>query len=116
MAAPVVHFEILGKNGDGLKKFYGTIFDWKINSDNPMNYGLVESAGEGSIAGGIGQVEEGQPNSASFYIGVADIKATLAEIEKAGGKTVVPETEIPNMVTFAMFADPEGNIVGLVKQ
>jgi len=116
MAAPVVHFEILGKNGDGLKKFYGTIFDWKINSDNPMNYGLVESAGEGSIAGGIGQVEEGQPNSASFYIGVADIKATLAEIEKAGGKTVVPETKIPNMVTFAMFADPEGNIVGLVKQ
>jgi predicted enzyme related to lactoylglutathione lyase len=25
-------------------------------------------------------------------------------------------TEIPDMVTFAMFADPEGNVVGLVKE
>lgn len=32
-----------------------------------------------------------------------------------GGKTVVPVTEIPDMVTFAQFADPEGNVVGLVK-
>ncbi len=116
MAAPVIHFEIFGQNGDGLKKFYGNIFDWKINSDNPMNYGVVESAGEGSIGGGIGQVENGQPNHVTFYVGVPNIKATLAQIEGAGGKTVLPETEIPNMVTFALFADPEGNIVGLVKQ
>jgi predicted enzyme related to lactoylglutathione lyase len=27
----------------------------------------------------------------------------------------VPVTEIPNMVTFAQFADPQGNVVGLVK-
>jgi predicted enzyme related to lactoylglutathione lyase len=29
---------------------------------------------------------------------------------------VVPVTEIPNMVTFAQFADPQGNVVGLVKR
>jgi len=42
-------------------------------------------------------------------------KAALERIEAAGGTTVVPETEIPNMVTFAMFQDPQGNLVGLYK-
>jgi len=32
-----------------------------------------------------------------------------------GGKVVMPETEVPNMVTFALFQDTEGNTVGLVK-
>ena len=27
---------------------------------------------------------------------------------------VMPVTDIPNMVTFALFSDPEGNVVGLV--
>src|SRR5574341_770127 len=37
------------------------------------------------------------------------------EIIGKGGKTIVPVTEIPGMVTFAQFADPEGNVVGIVK-
>jgi predicted enzyme related to lactoylglutathione lyase len=39
----------------------------------------------------------------------------LRKAERLGGKTVMPPTEIPNMVTFAMFADPDGNVIGLVK-
>jgi predicted enzyme related to lactoylglutathione lyase len=44
-----------------------------------------------------------------------NIISFLKKIESLGGKTVVPTTEIPNMVTFALFKDPEGNMVGLVK-
>ena len=39
----------------------------------------------------------------------------MGPLNQMGGKTVMPTTEIPNMVTFAMFSDPDGNIVGLVK-
>ena len=52
----------------------------------------------------------------TFYVQVDDPQAYLNKIEAAGGKTVVPVTEIPDMVTFAMFADPEGNVGGLVKE
>ena len=114
MAAPVVHFEILGKDAKQLQDFYSKLFDWQINADNPMNYGLVQ-AGEKGIGGGVGPAQEGQPGLVTFYIEVPDIKAKLAEIETAGGKTVMPETVIPNMVTFGLFADPEGNVVGVVK-
>jgi predicted enzyme related to lactoylglutathione lyase len=42
-----------------------------------------------------------------------DIDSTLAEVEKLGGKTVTPKTEIPDMGWFAVFTDPEGNYIGL---
>ena len=50
-----------------------------------------------------------------IYVEVADLKKQLAKAEKLGGKTIVPPTVIPNMVTFALFSDPEGNVIGLVK-
>ena len=115
MAAPVVHFEILGKDASKLHTFNGDLFDWKINADNPMNYGLVEAAGEGSIGGGIGSAQDGQPGQVTFYVGVPDINAALSKAESMGGKTVMPETEIPDMVTFALFADPEGIAIGLMQ-
>ncbi len=113
MGDPVVHFEVTGKDGKKLQDFYGGVFGWKINADNPMNYGIVEAQGTG-IGGGISG-GDGQTNNVTFYVGVDDPQAYLDKIEAAGGKTVVPVTEIPNMVTFAQFADPEGNIVGIVK-
>jgi predicted enzyme related to lactoylglutathione lyase len=58
MGQPVVHFEVVGKDGDKLKSYYAEMFDWEVKDDNPMKYGLVDAAagsvGPG-IAGGIGQ-------------------------------------------------------------
>jgi hypothetical protein len=120
-AAPVVHFEVMGKDPKKLHGFYSKLFDWQINADNPMNYGLVNAVangaevGKGSIGGGIGSAPEGAPGYVTFYVQVNDTDAYLKKAESLGGKTILPTTEIPNMVTFAMFQDPEGNVVGLVK-
>lgn len=120
-AAPVVHFEIVGQDAKKLQNFYGKLFDWKINADNPMNYGLVEAVangkevGKGSIGGGIGAAQPGQPGYVTFYVQVDDCDAYLKKVESLGGKTIMPTMTIPNMVTFALFADPEGQVVGLVK-
>lgn len=120
-AAPVVHFEVTGKDPKRLQSFYSKLFDWQINTDNPMNYGLVNAVangtevGKGSIGGGVGSAPEGAPGYVTFYVQVPDLDATLKKVASMGGKTIVQPTEIPNMVTFAMFQDPEGNVVGLVK-
>ncbi len=113
MGSPVVHFEINGKDGKKLQEFYGKLFDWKIDASNPMNYGLVDTQSGQGIGGGIGQTDG--PNQVTFYVEVPDPQAALSRVEGMGGKTVMPVTEIPGMVTFALFADPEGNVVGLVK-
>jgi predicted enzyme related to lactoylglutathione lyase len=64
MPNPVVHFEALGLDGPALIKFYKEAFDWKINADNKMGYGVVDNGGEG-INGGIGQ---GTPEGGGNHI------------------------------------------------
>jgi predicted enzyme related to lactoylglutathione lyase len=113
--AKVVHFEVVGKNGQKLRDFYSKTFNWQIIADNPMDYGMVSAEGEGSIGGGIGATPDGSSGHATFYIEVDDVKAVLKQVEKNGGAVVVPETVVPEMVTYAMFTDPEGHLVGLVK-
>jgi predicted enzyme related to lactoylglutathione lyase len=112
MPNPVVHFEILGPDGPKLREFYQSVFDWKPQvMPGPMDYGTV--AGEaGGIGGGIGG---GDDPRVTFYVHVSDIDSYLRQIEANGGKTVVPRTVIPDIVTFANFADPQGNVVGLVE-
>ena len=111
MPNPVVHFEILGPDGDQLQRFYGEMFGWTINADNPMSYGLADTGGSG-INGGIGQAEKALT---TIYIEVADPGEYLEKVVAAGAELVQDVTEIPGMVTFAQFRDPAGNIVGLVK-
>jgi len=112
MGNPVVHFEIMGGDGEKLKGFYADLFGWKIDSNNPMNYGMVETGGEGGINGGVGDGENF--SGTRVYIAVPDLQEALDKIGAAGGKTVMEPQELPQ-VTLAMFEDPEGNVVGLVK-
>ncbi len=114
MGQPVVHFEIVGKDGSALQTFYTSLFDWKIDANNPMNYGMVEAA-QGGIAGGVGPSEDGS-KSVTFYVQVADLKAALDKAEKLGGKTVMPPMDVPGGPSIAQFTDPEGNRIGLVKE
>ena len=111
MGNPVNHFEIIGKDGAKLQKFYGDLFDWKIDASNPMNYGMVQ-AEEGGIGGGVAQ---GDKPTVTFYVTVADLAAALKKAESMGGKTVMAPMDVPGGPQIAVFADPEGNVIGLAK-
>lgn len=113
MGKPVVHFEIYGKDRIQAQQFYQSLFDWKINDDNPFDYGMVETGGEGGINGGISGSQDG--TRVMVYVQVDDPQAYLDKAESLGGQTIMPVTEIPNAVTLAQFVDPDGNRVGLVK-
>lgn len=112
MGNPVVHFEINGPDGEALSSFYSGLFGWHVQSMPEMGYGVVDThAGEG-INGGIGTTDDGS-TSVRFYVSADDIQGVLDRAEALGGKTVVPITEM-SMVTFALLADPEGQVVGVV--
>lgn len=117
MGAPVVHWEINSNNAERLQEFYSRLFDWKVNANNPMQYGLVAAGAKGGIGGGIGQNDPNQPAPAAvtFYAAVKDLHETLSKAVSLGGTIVMPVTEIPNMVTMAMFRDPDGNTIGIIK-
>ena len=112
MADKVTHFEIHGRDGKRLQEFYASLFGWHVDANNPMQYGMV-SPEQGGIGGGIAQ----SPTApmVTFYIEVADPAASLKKAERLGGKTVMPPHDVPGGPQIAQFADPEGNVIGLVK-
>ena len=120
MGQPVVHFEVVGKDGEKLQRYYSELFGWEINADNPMNYGMV--AREGNLApdgigigGGIGQGPDGYPGHVTFYVAVPDVGAALAKAESLGGKRIMGPDRPMDMVTIGLFEDPEGHVIGLVE-
>ena len=115
MQHPVVWFEVLGKDAQKLRGFYGELFGWKFNVDNPMNYGMLDpKATTRGIPGGIGEKSDKYAHAVTFYVEAKDIPAVLEHVERLGGKTVLPLTRLPG-TTLALFKDPEGNVIGLVE-
>jgi len=113
MSHPVVHFEVAGKDLGKLQQFYGELFGWKTEQvEGEMPYALVEKE-DGGIGGGIGETPDGNGH-VTFYVDTDDPQATLDKAERLGGTTIMPVTELPQ-VTIALFADPEGHVVGLAK-
>ncbi len=114
MANPVVHFEVLGKDAEATQAFYAKIFDWPMEKVMDT-YAMVRPDGENAIAGGVGATMQGTPGHSTFYVEVDDLQATLDAVKAAGGSTVQPPMDVPNGPSIALFKDPDGNLVGLVK-
>ena len=114
MAYPVTHFEINAQDAPAAQKFYRDLFGWGIDADNPDNYGMIDTKTKGTgINGGIGASQQGR-SWVTFYVECDDPAATLAKVERLGGRKVMEPMTSMN-VTYALFADPEGNVIGLAK-
>ena len=124
MGNPVVHFEIIGKDAQSLRTYYGKLFDWHFDTASPVSEEVSESGNYGfinlnttpdgvGIPGGVGGGAQYE-NHAIFYVGVPNVSAALAKAETLGGKRVMGPSKNPNgILVVAHFRDPEGNIVGL---
>src|SRR5437899_497806 len=75
---------------------------------------MIDTRGGAGINGGIGKSQSGEPWSA-FYVEADDLQATLDKANLLGGTTVMPVTDFGGAVTIAMFNDPDGLLVGLVR-
>ena len=125
MGAPVVHWEIVGHDYAKLAEFYGSLFDWKFDTSNPVSYGVVQREDNlnadgigigGGVMGMAGHPEmEGYGGHVTFYVEVPDIEAALQRAEELGGTRMMGPQEVPGGPTIAQFLDPENRMVGLVQ-
>ncbi len=120
MGQPVVHFEIIGTDGEALRGYYSELFGWKIDADNPMGYGVVArednltSDGIG-IGGGVAGGPEGYGGHVTFYVAVPDVEVALAKAESLGGTRIMGPDKVMEGVEIGLFTDPEGHQIGLIK-
>ncbi len=115
MGNAVTWFEVNGPDPDQTAKFYAELFGWHTDPIPGQDYVLIDTHAGSGINGGFGKTREGQAQASVFYAEGPDIQALLDKAESLGGKTVVPVTVVPDMVTFAQFLDPFGNTVGLAQ-
>jgi hypothetical protein len=123
MAQPVVHFEIIGKNPEQLRGYFGELFGWEYDTSSPVaeevsepaNYGFVNRAttGDGTgIPGGVGG-GAGYDGHAIFYVGVPNVEAALRKAESLGGKRQMGPARAPSGLVVGHFTDPEGHLIGV---
>lgn len=126
MGNAVVHFEFGAADDGPLVGFYGELFGWDLRGGQggrpprpalrggQGGYTMIDTRGGRGINGGIGKSQTGEPWSA-FYVETDDLAATLEAANALGGTTVLPVTEFGAGVTIAMFNDPDGLPIGLVR-
>lgn len=98
------------KDLEGSRRFYGEIFNWRFDKSDNGPYAHIQAGDQ--MIGGMRQMgpQEPQPTSWLGYIGVDDVAATVSKITSSRGKVFMPTTEMPNVGTFAVTADPTGGV------
>lgn len=113
MGNPFVHLDLATGDLAAAKKFYKSIFDWKLR-DMPAMGGYVGiDVGKG-VGGGMGNKQDpNMPTSWTAYVEVADVKKTMAKAEKAGAQVIVGYMPVGDMGALGVFVDPTGATLGV---
>lgn len=109
----IVHVELSSTHLAQSQTFYRALFGWQ---SQPMGADYVVLSPPSGPTGGLTPVGGSvRPGDVVIYVSTDDIPATLARVKALGGRVVQPETEIPGVGWYALFHDPSGNLVGLLK-
>jgi uncharacterized protein len=109
-----IWYELMTPDPEGSKTFYDAVVGWTIGEAAPEFNGYrMIGRQDGGFAGGVLPLtaemqQHGARPTWLGYINVADVDQTVTSVEQAGGKSVMPATDIPNVGRIAMVADPQG--------
>ena len=111
----VTWFEVGTDRPVETERFYADVFGWTFTQQGTpeASYRVVEPGPDGSIQGAVRATGGAGPNYAVFYVQVADVAETCAQVEAAGGKVLAPLTTTPDGLTLTHLADPAGNRFGI---
>lgn len=112
MSNSVVHFEIAVNDDAQGRDFFSKLFDWDFAVMPDMGTYALVAGGEGGIGGGVYKYMGNAPR-VLFYVDVVDLQKYLDQAIALGGKLIHEPMPIPGVGGFALFADPEGNVIGL---
>ena len=117
--ANIAYFQIPADDVGRAKTFYQSLLGWKIEPDTALADKSLEWQ---NIT--TGEPKEGTMNSGGIYkrmmpgpimnfVSVEDIDRVLSNVEKLGGRILLPKNEINTVGLVAVIQDTEGNVIGL---
>lgn len=113
MPNPFAHVELNTDDVKKSKKFYQSVFAWKL-TDLPAMGGYTMIDVGGGVGGGMQKKMMAEAPTAWLpYVQVDSVKATMAKAVKLGAKVALEYQEIGDMGAIGIFIDPAGAGVGL---
>ena len=103
-------FEIPADDPQRAKKFYGSLFGWKIKPFPGMtDYWHIDTGGGDETPDG-GLITRKHPQqSITNYVAVSSVDESAAKVEKLGGTICKSKTAVPQTGYFVICQDTEGN-------
>jgi uncharacterized protein len=117
MPATLRHFAINADDVSRARGFYEAVFGWTFQPWGPPDFYQVRDAGKGFRGALQGRRDIGGQKMPGMEItfGVDDIQATMAAIDAAGGKVIMPPFHIEGVGRLIFFKDTEGNVAGAMQ-
>lgn len=114
MANPICHWDLMVDDLERSKAFYQRVFAWRFDDASFSGYTLIQT---GAAPGGGMMLRPPDVPMACLnsYFQVDSADGTLRQVVEAGGRVLMPKTEIPGVGWVAMFADPDGIPIGLLE-
>jgi predicted enzyme related to lactoylglutathione lyase len=105
----IVHFEIPADDVERARKFYSTLFGWKIEKiEGEMAYWMISQSGassdKSSLGGGLIKRKDPQQPVLNC-VGVPSIDEYSKSVNELGDKVVMPKTEVKGYGFFAVCSD-----------
>jgi predicted enzyme related to lactoylglutathione lyase len=120
-AGSFIWYELMTTDTEGAKAFYDAVVGWNIGegAEEYQGYRMINRS-DGKFAGGVLPItDEMQQHGArpawNGYVNVANVDDSVAAIEKAGGKALMPAFDIPNVGRIGFVADPQGAAIYVMK-
>jgi len=125
MAGEIVHLELPSRSFERSAAFYGKVFGWRAEGAQAGGHLLFQTPGAGDGGPGSGSGMTGVRGSWVLhalaqapgplpFVAVEDIDATLAEVERQGGRILVPRLSLSGQGEFGLLADPDGNVIAVM--
>ena len=120
----IVHFEIPAEDVGKLRKFYSQLFGWKIEkAEGYGDYWMISTVPTDEkgmplrqgVNGGM-MKKQNPEHKFTYYVQVESVDEYCKKIEELGGKVIVPKTEVPGMLWWAIAFDPEGNHFAILEE
>lgn len=112
MSNPFAHIELNTDDLTKAKKFYKSVFDWKLNDMPGVPYTMID-VGKGTGGGMQTKPMAEAPTSWLPYVEVASVKGSLAKATKAGARVVLDYMQIGQNGAIGVFLDPTGAALGV---
>jgi predicted enzyme related to lactoylglutathione lyase len=108
-----VWYEWMGADLSGAADFYAHVVGWKMGDPGMASFPYkVGAVGDYGVVGMLTIPDEakamGAPPCWSGYIWVPDVDAGVEKLKSAGGHSMRPPMDIPNIGRFAVVGDAQG--------